>query len=117
MTALSDCDTLMDRRDLWFLLHRLHPRKRLQFLDWCCRAASRPHSPCPTPVPEMLTYGNDALRCDRGDDRFTAMIYVDLVAISNQYGLDLGKTMIALERFVKTGDLPEIPGRKRKKVR
>lgn len=107
--ALLIVDQLSDRRDLWFLLHRLHPARRLAFLRWCCATASQPTNPCPAPTPEMAGYARDAARTDECDLRLTNMVYLDLAAIGQQYDFDLGKAMVVLERWVrKGGDLPPI---------
>lgn len=107
--ALLLVETLSDRRDLWHLLHRLHPFRRLQFLHWCCVTASRPEAPCPTPTLEMRTYARDAVRTDECDLRLTNMIYLDLAAIGQQYDFDLGRAMLVLERWVrKGGELPPV---------
>lgn len=111
--ALLIADTLSDRRDLWHLLHRLPPARRLQFLRWCCVTASRPGENCPTPVPEMRQHVADALGTDQNalhaSLRLTNEIYMDLAAIGQQYDFDLNKAMIVLERWVQVGgELPPI---------
>lgn len=107
--ALLLVDSLSDRRDLWEILHRLHPFRRLKFLTWCCVSASRPHNPCPKPIREMADFARAAMRTDFDDLRLTNMIYLDLAAVGQQYDFDLGKAMIVLERWMrKGGDLPPI---------
>lgn len=102
-------DNVSDRRDLWHMLHRIHPVRRLQFLRWCCVTASTPNAPCPTPTIEMASHTRDAIRADAYDERLTNMIYFDLAAIGQQYDFDLGKAMVVLERWVRFGgELPPI---------
>lgn len=107
--ALLIVDTLSDRRDLWHMLHRIHPFRRLAFLRWCCATASRPGNNCPAPTPEMVGLARAAARADEHDLRYTNMIYLDLAAIGQQYDFDLGKAMITLDRWIRVGgELPPV---------
>jgi len=109
MTApLLLLDTLSDRREIWSLLHRLSPARRLAFLWWVCKAASKPGANCPEPVPEMREYVRQAMRCDRADERLTNMVYADTWAVANQYDFDMGRGAVALERYARTGELPPV---------
>lgn len=83
-------DTLDDRREVWRLLHRLPPADRLAVLEACCRSLARPGRPCPVPVPEMArVMVPEAARCGRADDRLTNAIYLDLLNVAANFGLDL----------------------------
>jgi len=84
-SPLLPADDLDTRREAWHLLHRLPPARRLAFLWWVCRAATRPGLNCPEPVPAMREHARQAYRCDRADERFTNMVWVDVTAVCNQY--------------------------------
>lgn len=95
-------DTLDDRRELHALLHRLPPAARVAFLEECCRRVADARGNGPRPVPSMrAVMVPDAVRCDRGDDRLTAAVYSDIVALAHQHGLDLARVALDLERFAR----------------
>lgn len=96
-------DTLDDRREIHLLLAKLNPRRRVLFLQWCCSRAhlagapeARPHLSL-----DFAQKIRDAYRCDRGDDRLTATIYLDLLALGAQYVFDLPAAVVELERWSK----------------
>jgi hypothetical protein len=95
-------DTKDDRRELWHLLHRLPPERRVAFLAGWCRVVRardpRGCGPMPFGMEGMVA---DARRCDRGDDRLTNAVYVDLVSLANQWGLDLAEVAADLEAAVR----------------
>lgn len=97
--SLLVLDTLDDRREIWSLLHRLSPRDRVRFLGWCCSQVAAPGSTRPTP--SLLRMGEVigmADRCDRADDRLTNEVYGDVLVLASQWGLDLGRAAVVLER-------------------
>ncbi len=100
-------DTLSDRRDLFQLLHRLPPRTRLDFLKSCCRAVpppeGRPHRlPEPFVSPKLARNLDRAYRSDPEDQRVTSEIYLDLLTLANDHGLDLVATAVRLEALVRS---------------
>lgn len=64
---------LDDRRELWVLLDRLEPRKRILWLEWCCRQVSRPGM-----VVEVIS-----------SDGTVEDVFADAMTILNQNGLSL----------------------------
>lgn len=103
--TLVAVDTLDDRRELITLLGKLHPERRVTFLEWACAECTRPgeSAPVSVPVPQMI---REALRCERGDDRLTNSVYLDLVALGVQWDLDMPRAALALEAYVRNGVLP-----------
>lgn len=93
-------DTLDDRREIYHLLHRLPPHRRVAFVTHCCGMVSDKRGNRPVP---MMFRGmvRDARRCDRGDERLTVACYHDLLALVYQWGLDLGKAAITLQVWMR----------------
>lgn len=115
--SLMDYDTKDDRTQIWHLLHRLSPSRRAEFQIWCCRMTGvtsqldRPtykrHDDGLPELPNgMLDRMMAAYRSDRDDVVFTNECYHDFVKLSYCHGLDAGVATLALERFVRTGELP-----------
>lgn len=97
-------DTLDDRREMHTLLAKLPPARRVAFLAACCAEVTLPGSAVrPQPAPWLAARARDAGRCDRADDRLTAEVYTDMIALANAYNLDLGKALLKLERLVRLG--------------
>lgn len=100
-------DTLDDRRAVWSLIHRLPPARRLRYLERCCLAVSDQHGNGPRPTPEMRTKAvPDALRCERGNDRLTNMIYADLLGMACNLHLDFAAVALDLERIARGHVVP-----------
>lgn len=103
--TLLAVDTLDDRRELHTLLHKLHPRKRVRFVEWCCAAVTRPRQSAP-----VVTTGEqmvrEAERCERGDDRLTNDCLMMLYSLGSQWALDMPRAAKVLEAYVRTGVLP-----------
>jgi hypothetical protein len=96
-------DSKDDRLEIWSLLHRLSPRKRIAFLKY---AASRvkPNAAGHLPVPmtwSMRTTYEQAYRCDRADQRLTNEVFCDLLQLGNAWGLDLATTLNDLVLWVR----------------
>lgn len=102
--SLLALDTLDDRREIYHLLRRLSPRRRVAFLADCCKQV-RAKTPNDTgPTPSLLRMGptiKEAYRCDRANDRLTNMIYFDVLALSSQWHFDLGGCLPALVRLAR----------------
>lgn len=94
-------DNLDDRREIWHLLARLPPRRRYQFLAWCCRQTTAK----PQPLPSWFRMTPRILAAERGDERqdmaLTNEIYGDLWALGYQYGLSTALATLELERIVR----------------
>ena len=97
-------DDLDSRRELWHLLHRLPPARRLAYLLRCCMAVSDSRGNGPRPTADMRDrMVPEAVRCSRADERLTNSFYMDIVALSHQMGLDLAAVARDLERLGRTG--------------
>ena len=103
--TLLAVDDLDDRRELHTLLHKLHPRKRVRFVAWCCAAVTRPRQSAPV-VTTDEQWVRDAERCERGDDRLTNACYLDVLSLGSQWNLDMPRAAKVLEEFVRRGELP-----------
>ncbi len=103
MSQLLTLDTKEDRREVWHLLHRLPPKVRVRFLEWCCKQV--PQGPgCHLPVPaiwKMATTLDRAYRSDEEDTRLTNEVFMDVVQLWSTYSLDPLKTAMALENLVR----------------
>lgn len=103
--TLLAVDTLCDRRELHTLLHKLHPRKRVRFVEWCCATVTRPRQSAPVVTTDEQQV-RDAERCERGDDRLTNLCLMDVYALGSQWNLDLPRAAKVLEEYVRKGELP-----------
>ena len=93
-------DTLDDRRELFRLLGKLAPRERVRFVGWCCGQIGSPTRPTPS-----LRNWPTVKAAERGeagaDDRLTTTLYTDVLVLSSQWGLDLTRAAVELERWVR----------------
>lgn len=94
-------DTLDDRRELWHLLHRLSPPRRLAYLTRCCEAVKDGLGNGLFPLPSMRRMVAEAMRCDRGDDRLTNAVYSDILQLAANRGLCLLAVALDLEGQAK----------------
>lgn len=89
-------DTLDDRREIHTLLGKLSPRKRVAFLDWCCKRAK---GRCrPTPSWRMAPRISEAMKDDDADERLTLELYYDFWVLVHQYEVDALEAAKELER-------------------
>jgi hypothetical protein len=96
-------DTLDDRREVWGLLHRLPPGKRVRFLQWAASQAksilggNKPVHTTPKALVEeaVRDYGDGA------DVRLTTSLYTELGMLYAQWGVDPKGVAEELERRVK----------------
>lgn len=113
--ALLTMDTKDDRREVWVMLHRLAPLRRVAFLDWCCRDCGGVRPKMRELVggewrPSVFAGRVDAAtRSDRDDTALTNEIYTDFWILTCQWNLDGERAARVLERYVKTGELPPSP--------
>lgn len=91
-------DNLDDRREIWQLLHRLAPPRRVDFLRQCC-AKVPPPRPRPA-VARMAARLLAARTCGVADRGITNEIYYDLLYLSVNHDLDLGAAAVELEAVV-----------------
>jgi hypothetical protein len=99
--SLLAVDTLDDRREIYHLLHRLSPRARVSFLAWCCTRVPASVKMRPVASPRMAPAVELAYRCAAADERLTAEVYGDLLAMAVVYDLDLAAAALELERRVR----------------
>ena len=101
-TSIQLLDTVDDRREIWHLLHKMPPLRRVLFLQRVCATIrlKDPHGNGPVPM-GFAEKVADAERCERGNERLTNAVYADVIAAANQYDLDLVKLACELEQLVK----------------
>jgi hypothetical protein len=92
-------DTKDDRRSIHQLLARLHPRRRIAFMRWCCSNALLAHGQGAHPrvAQKTLDLASLAESDDSADVRLSMDLFMDLVMTSLHFRFDLDK---ALERLV-----------------
>lgn len=100
--SLLTMDTRDDRVELWHLLHRLSPRRRVSFLAWCCGKVRRPDGAGPVASSRMAPAVESSYRCDAADVRLTNEVYGDVLVCAAQWGLDLAAAAAELERRVRS---------------
>ena len=97
-------DTLDDRREVWWLLHKLPPGDRYRFLAWCCRQVYLPNSRI-HPTPSWLRMGPRIRAAAAGDDAqdraLTNEIDMDLFMMAMSYSLDTRAAAVTLEAWVR----------------
>jgi hypothetical protein len=95
-------ENLDDRREIWTLLHRLHPRRRVAFFERCCRASTLGDGPV-VPRPGRDTYDllAEALRDDSADRPLTNDIYTSLWTLSVQYHFPLDRALAWLVEMAR----------------
>jgi hypothetical protein len=94
-------DNVDSRRELFHLLHRLAPRTRYNYLVKCCHAVKDGLGNGLFPLPSMRDMVRDAERCDRGDERLSNAIFIDLLQLAANRNLDLVKVALDLEQTAK----------------
>jgi hypothetical protein len=96
-------DTIDDRREIWHLLHRLHPARRLEFLQWCCDLAARSGTRAGEPVVShrMKARLAGAMRDDGEDERLTHEVYTDFWCLVHQYEMSEQLASLELVRRVR----------------
>lgn len=98
-------DTLDDRREVYCLLARLSPTRRLGYLRWCCSQAVVPNSRTrPGPARKTVELAELARRDSSADTRLTLDIFFDwwnLVGIS--YELDPDLALAKLVEMARIG--------------
>lgn len=89
---LAEIDDTDSRRELFYLMSRLSPARRVEFLQWCAGVANGAimlrHDP-----PWVLT----VVQNETGEAMES---YLDLMGLISQWGLDAGVAVKELERRV-----------------
>lgn len=100
--SLLQIDTLDDRREIWHLLHRLRPDRRLAFMDWACAQVHAPGGTRPIVSRfRMAAVIAESWRCSQADERLTNLLYGDLLLLGSQWGIDLTAAAVKLEQAAK----------------
>ena len=95
-------DNLDSKRELWGLLKRLSPRRRVKFLRWCCTQATLPSTSIqPRVQPATDERAELAMRDDSADAALTYECYFDIFAMANQYELDLDRALNKLVELAR----------------
>jgi hypothetical protein len=94
-------DTLDDRRELFALLHRLPPRRRVAYVEGLCRGLTIADGLRRGVSARTHALAELARRDDSADRRLTLDLYMDCWHLCVQYGLDLPAAAQALEALVR----------------
>jgi hypothetical protein len=87
--AYLQFDNLMDRREIYFMLERLPPWKRLQWLRWCTRQIHMPEAPNARPIVAARSTG------------IAMEVYHDCWHLAAAYSLDLDLAFAKLTQMVR----------------
>jgi hypothetical protein len=95
-------DTRMDRVEIRDLLNRIPPRRRVEFLAWCC-CQVKPLAGGQLPKPSRPTWemAVAAERDDAASSALTMTIFVDLGMLAHQWDLDLDVATAKLVEVVR----------------
>lgn len=92
-------NNLDDKREIYCLLDRLHPIKRVQFLEWSCSQASfAKKGGKPVVLPSTYDLMKLAIRDDSASRELTHEIYLNLWQLESQFRFDLD---LALQKLVE----------------
>lgn len=101
-SPLIQVDNLDDRREVWTLMKRLSPARRVQFLEWCCSQARLGKHPG-KPVVAMKTkrLAAQARWDDSAEERLQNDLWMDLWMLVNNYDFDLDAGLARLVEMVR----------------
>lgn len=100
--AYLQLNTLDDRREVHQLLARLPPRRRVDFLNWCCRQIRNPVGrTCPHVSPRTLRLLPAARRDDEADQQLTNELFYDWWYLCAQHDLDQAAATQRLVELVR----------------
>ena len=95
-------DSLDDRREIYYLLARLPPRRRVQWLAHACSGAVIPQSRTrPHVSPKTWARAEACQRDDSLDEGLTTEVFFDFWTMAANYGLDVAKAIEALVRMAR----------------
>ena len=99
---LLQYDTRDDRTEIHRLLCRLPPRRRVAFVESCCRAATMRRAPV-RPAVKRATWelAERAMVDDSVDGRLSLECFLDLCYIGVQYQFDLDRALLRLVEMVR----------------
>ncbi len=96
MAGLLIQNTAGDRKEIRRMLTALSPMDRLRFLCECAVILNNPRAGASARNMPL----KEARRCDRADERVTDAIYMDILYMATQYGLDLDAVVNRLAAHV-----------------
>lgn len=101
--AYLTMDNLDDRTEVYRLLSRLSPARRLAWLRWCCARAVLPNSAThPGPARKMVELADLARRDSSADQRLTLDIFYDFWSLTGlNYELDPDVALTKLVAMVR----------------
>lgn len=95
-------DNLDDRREIFCLLAKLPPRKRVSWLEWACRNATLGRSSIQPVVSSKTRQLAEAARWDNSaDERLSLEIFWDLWHLDVSFQVDFEQLLKHLERSVR----------------
>ncbi len=100
-------DSLDDRREIYTLLSRLPPRKRVRFLAWVCARAVLPNSLLRPQVDrETWELAELARVDDSADRRLTLEVNMNVWQVGQSFAVDFPEVIRALEQYGRGKALP-----------
>jgi hypothetical protein len=96
-------DNLDDKREIFYLLSKLSPLQRIEFMNWFYSKAHLGPWPALKPIvdPKTVELAHKAMNDSGADERLLLETYLDLWAASNSYsGLNLDIAFQELARLV-----------------
>lgn len=101
---LRTYDTRDDRREVYYLLARLPPRRRVEWLERACRGAFLPRTKTrPHVSAKTWQRADEAMRDDSLDEGLTTEVFFDFWTMAANYGLDVAAALEVLVRMAKRG--------------
>lgn len=97
--AFLQYDNLSDRKEVFYLLEQLHPRRRLEWLDWCCAKSAVPNSHVRPGISRAMRERLPlAMRDDSASEKLSVECFLDCWNLARQYELDVD---VAVDRLVQ----------------
>ncbi len=96
-------DTRDDRQQIYELIHRLPPKRRIEFLVWVCQQVpqnEKGHLPVPV-VTGLQTTCEYAYRNEDANARLSREVYIDVLSLIVQFSVDDKIMACTLEKWVK----------------
>ena len=95
-------DNLDDRKEVYYLLAKLSPRRRMRFLQWCCDRVVMHKSQSKTRVSaKSLQLAEYARTDDSADRRSVLETYTDIWMLCAQYDFPIDQAVLKLTEMVR----------------
>lgn len=99
---LKPCDTKDDRREVFQLLAKLPPSRRVEWLSRACKLALLPRTrTSPHVSPKTMVRAKAAMGDDSLDAPLTTEIFFDFWTMAANYNLDVPKALEVLVGMVR----------------